>query len=122
MNTKERILNRARQVLTVLIAQIPSRVPSALGSVSEHVVHGVDMVCASFLKSKTADTLDLCVEVEEKDGQVSVFADLVRGGSGEILSEMTRIVISMDSDMETAVNLLEQYLRNQEDAIADGLR
>ena len=122
MSMQETIATQARRVLTQLVSDTVARVPSTRGSVSENLVRGVPTVCASFLKSLEADTVDLCVEIETVDGCVSVSADLVRGGSGEIFSEMTTVLIRKDMDMKAAVRTLEEYVRDQADAISAELR
>jgi hypothetical protein len=118
---QEAITAQVKQVLTQLVSQVAPRVPSTRGSVSENLVRGIPTVCASFLTSPEADTVDLCVEIEAVAGGVSVSADVVRGGTGEILSEMTQVTIFEGQNTEVAVRTLEEYVRDQSDVIVRAL-
>ena len=117
MSNQEIITTRVRQALTRLVSKVSAQVPSAFGSVSEHLVCGVPTVCASFLKSPEADTVDLCVQIEAVAGRLSVSADLVRGGSGEVFSEMPTVIIPENQNAEVALRTLEEYVQDQVDAI-----
>ena len=122
MSTQETIALHAKRMLMQLVSQIAEQVPSTICNENDQIVHLVRMVCASFLKSPVADTLDLCVEIQSDTDYVTVSADLVVGGSGRILSEMDAVTIRKDNDIKEAVDVLEEYVRSQANTIVAELK
>ena len=117
MTTNLMIVAYARQLLTGLTARVLARVPSALGNVSDNVVRGNVLVCSSFMSTRSANTVDLCIEIEVAEVANTVSADLVRGGSGEIISEMTPVTVIRDGVQTQVLGALDQYVRDMEDKI-----
>lgn len=136
MTLSDQVAARAQRVLTELVAQVTARVPAAWGRVEQHrslvaaapapstlvQPHNVvrTIVCASFLRSVRDNTLDLCVTIDRQPRVTAVTADLLRGGSGEILSECT-LEISSAADLQAAWPTLEQFLLAQADTITTDL-
>ena len=118
MNIQKVIISQSNRVLTQLVSQIAKELPSVICNVKEQIVHNTPIVCASFLKSSEADTVDLCVEIQTGTKYMTVSADLVVGGSGKILSEMTAVMIRKNTEIEGAMRVLEEYVQNQIDTIA----
>jgi hypothetical protein len=122
MTLQSTIAAHARSVQAELVARVLARVPSAGGSGSENTIRGNLLVCSSFLRTPSADTIDLCVEIANDGVAVAVSADLVRGGSGTVLSTMTTTrSVQDEAQIEVLLNAIDRYLRSQEDAIVDAL-
>jgi len=122
MTLQETVTERAKQALAQLVSQVIARVPTARANTSDNLVVGVPTVCASFLKSAQSETVDLCVNIRTTAGTVTISADLVQGGNGEVFSEMTAVTFASDQDAEVALRGLEVYVRNQAETIVRELR
>ena len=111
------LVTAAQRVLTQLVAHVNAQRPAARGTVSQFQLLGRTQVCASFLQSSTGQLLDLCVTITSHGGAMALAADVVRGGSGELLSELDPTVISDEMDLAAALRTLERYVWDQGDII-----
>ena len=89
-----------KQSLEMLRSRIKTLMPTTLCHIGETVVHDARQIHVSFLKTPQDETLDLCILLRLVGTQFVVTGDVVKGGSGEVLSELGPI-ISSEQEEET---------------------
>ena len=110
--------------LEALNDRIKFLVPTVVCVIEDRRVNDSSQVCASFMKTIQSDTLDLCIVLRWTGTDVMVSADLVRGGSGEVMSEMSPIKLSDQEggELNKLVDNIREYISSQEDKIIQNLR
>lgn len=124
MKPVEKISQATRNDLEVLCNRVKNLAPTVICNTGDSVVSASLQFYASFLKTKQSDTLDLCVLFKQTGAEVTISADLVKGGSGEILSEMLQIALSSQVTEEECDKVVEQirdYILSQEEEILEDL-
>lgn len=108
-----------------LAQRVGKRVPSSSCRVEQHQRGGTVLIGISALASPACESLDLFVELREPEvgesqvgGVMEVTADLVVGGSGDILAEMgaTRILLN-GRGSEAAGGALRKFLFGQQEML-----
>ena len=94
MISEEVIVKSIKQSLEILRNRIKTLIPTTLCHIGETVVHDTRQIHASFLKAPQDDTLDLCILLRSAGTMFVVTGDLVKGGSGDVLSELGPIASS----------------------------
>jgi len=111
-----------KQSLEMLRSRIKTLMPTTLCHIGETVVHDARQIHASFLKPPQDETLDLCILLRLAGTQFIVTGDVVKGGSGEVLSELGPII---SSEQEEETELFGQHIcrsiLDQEDTLIQAL-
>ncbi len=106
--------------LKVLRSQINLLLPSVICNVETATLHDSLQICASFLKTPQSDTIDLCVAFKQTATGIEVSADLVRGDSGTVLSEMHTILLphqKTEGEIDEFFVYVKKYILSQENSI-----
>jgi hypothetical protein len=122
--TSEEIVGKSiKQSLEALSNRIRTLMPTTICHIGETPIDDTRQIYASFLKTPQSDTLDLCVLLRPQGTQIVVSADLVKGGSGDVLSELGPVISpSQDMDAGGFEHHIAQYILAQEDALIQELR
>ena len=103
--TEDEMIEAIRGILDDLVGRVELRVPSAL-AVARY--DGAMQPYASFAASAASESIDLCVRLtRQSSGVVECTADLVRGGSGDVLDEMPSVTIRNVTDPADVRTMLE---------------
>ena len=94
MISEEVVVTSIKHSLETLRSRIKTLIPTTLCHIGEAVVHEARQIHASFLKTPQDETLDLCILLRLAGTQFIITGDVVKGGSGEVLSELGPIVSS----------------------------
>jgi len=123
MISEEVLVKSIKHSLGVLRSRIEILVPTALCQIAETVGHDARQMYASFLQTPQDDTLDLCILLRSAGKTYVVSGDLVRGGSGDVLSEMGPMTFSeQGEETEPFEQRICQYILEQEDTLVQELR
>jgi hypothetical protein len=123
MSSEEVVLKSIKQSLEILENHIKTLLPTTLCQIGETVVHDARQIHASFLKTPQDDTLDLCIFLQLAGTTLVVTGDLVKGGSGDVLSELGPIASSeQEEETEHFGQHICRYILDQEDALIRALR
>jgi hypothetical protein len=116
--TDDELIDAIRRALDELVARVRQRVPGAL-AVARY--DGAMQPYASFAASASAESFDLCVLLQRREGgAIGCTADLVRGGSGDILGEMLPVTLQGGQDTAGTKRLLDAvraFTSSQEDRV-----
>ncbi len=116
-------VNELRRGLETLKSRIKTLIPTTLCHIGEAVVHDARQIHASFLKTPQDETLDLCILLRFIGNTFVVSGDLVKGGSGKVLSEMEPITSpAQGEETEPFGQHICQYVLEQEDTLVKALR
>jgi hypothetical protein len=116
--TDDQLIEEIRSILGELVTRVKRRVPGTLA-----VARRDDAMqpCASFAASASSESLDLCFHIHRQGGEAIVCAaDLVRGGSGDILGEMSAVTRRGVTDAAGTKRLLDAaraFCDSQEDRV-----
>ena len=111
-----------KQSLEMLRSRMKTLMPTTLCHIGETVVHDARQMHASFLKTSQDETLDLCVLLRLAGTQFIVTGDVVKGGSGEVLSELGPIISSeQEEETEPFGQHIYRSILDQEDTLIQGL-
>ena len=123
MISEEVVVKSVKQSLEILRSRIKTLMPTTLCHIGETIVHDARQIHASFLKTPQDDTLDLCILLRPVGTEFVITGDLVKGGSGDVLSELGPIA---SSERESKTEPFEQhvcrYILDQEDTLIQALR
>ena len=123
MISEEVVVKTIKQSLEMLGSRIKTLMPTTLCHIGEMVVHDTRQIHASFLKTPQDDTLDLCILLRLAGTQFIVTGDVVKGGSGDVLSELGPIVSSeQEEETEPFRQHICRYILDQEDTLIQALR
>jgi len=123
MISEEVVVTSIKHSLETLRSRIKTLIPTTLCHIGEAVVHDARQIHASFLKTPQDETLDLCILLRLAGTTFVVSGDLVRGGSGDVLSEMDPITSpEQGEDTEPFGQHICQYILEQEDTLVKALR
>jgi len=123
MISEEVVVKSIKQSLEILGSHIKTLMPTTLCHIGETVVHDARQIHASFLKTPQDDTLDLCILLRSAGTKFVVTGDLVKGGSGDVLSELGPIASSeREEETEHFGQRIYRYILDQEDALIRALR
>ena len=120
MKMEENVSQVIRDSLESLCNQIETLVPTAICSAGDMTVNESLQIYASFLKTPQSETLDLCVVLKHTETGFLVSADLVKGGTGKVLSEITPLVVSSQARATEIDGFLEdirRFIFSQQDKI-----
>jgi hypothetical protein len=101
------------------VERVREAVPGASANFFEVKRDGVAHLCASSLATPSADTVDLCLEVRVAHGRLVVAADLVVGGTGEVLGSLDDAVAMPGGQLPVA---FVDFIDEQERRIIDRLK
>lgn len=122
-------LEQAIAEVVVALNELCSRVklahPKAFCQVGEMSATEPVQAYASFLADPAAESIDICIYFRQADETLEIFGDLVRGGSGEVLSEF-----SGETPTDTAghgvtswdIAAVRSYILSQEETVCEILR
>lgn len=123
MKSEEIVAQAVRNRLESLSSRIKALLPTTICNIGDIIVSDSLQIYASFLKTPQSNTLDLCFLLKPTRENVVVSADLVKGGSGDVLSEMSPIISpSQENKFERFVNHIDEYILSQEDNLIQELR
>jgi len=123
MISEDVVVKSIKQSLEMLRNRIKTLMPTTLCHIGETVVHDARQMHASFLKTSQDETLDLCILLWLAGTQFIVTGDVVKGGSGEVLSELGPIVSSERGDeAEPFGQNVYRSILEQEDILIQALR
>ena len=122
MISEEVVVKSIKQSLEILGSHIKMLMPTTFYHIGETVVHDARQIHASFLKTPQDDTLDLCILLRLAGTKFVVTGDLVKGGSGDVLSELGPIASSAQEETEHFGQHICRYILDQEDALIRALR
>lgn len=123
MISEEVLVKSIKHSLRALKGRIEILVPTALCHIAETVGHDARQIYASFLKTPQDDTLDLCILLRSVGTTRVVSGDLVKGGSGDVLSEIGPMTFSeYEEKTEPFEQHICQYILEQEDPLVQALR
>ena len=123
MISEEVITKSIKQSLEILGNHIKTLMPTTLCHIGETVVHDARQIHASFLKTPQDETLDLCILLRLAGTTFVVSGDLVKGGSGDVLSEMEPITSpEQGEETEPFEQHICQYILEQKDTLVKALR
>jgi hypothetical protein len=105
----------------MLRSRIKTLMPTTLCHIGETVVHDARQIYASFLKTPQDETLDLCILLRLAGTQVIVTGDVVKGGSGEVLSELGPIISEQEEETESFGQHIYRSILGQEDTLIQAL-
>lgn len=124
MKTVERMTQVIANRLATLGNQIETLIPTAICSVGDTRADDSLQIYASFLKTVQSESLDLCVLLKRIATGAVISADLVRGGSGEVLTEMPPITLldrCRESEFDRIANYIGEYISAQSETIVQDL-
>lgn len=122
MISEEALVKSIKHSLGMLRSRIKVLVPTALCHIAETAGHDARQIYASFLKTPQDDTLDLCILLRSAGTTCVVSGDLVKGGSGDVLSEMGPMTISeQGEETEPFEQRICQYILEQEGTLVQEL-
>jgi hypothetical protein len=123
MISEDVVVKSIKQSLEMLRNRIKTLMPTTLCHIGETVVHDARQIHASFLKTPQEETLDLCILLRLAGTQFIVTGDVVKGGSGDVLSELGPIVFSEHEEAtEPFGQHIYRYILDQEDTLIQALR
>ena len=123
MISEEFVVTSIKHSLETLRSRIKTLIPTTLCHIGEAVVHDARQIHASFLKTPQDETLDLCILLRLAGTTFVVSGDLVKGGSGDVLSEMEPITSpEQGEETEPFEQHICQYILEQEDTLVKALR
>ena len=123
MISEDVIVKSIKQSLEILGNHIKTLMPTTLCHIGETVVHDARQIHASFLKTPKDETLDLCILLRLAGTQFIITGDVVKGGSGEVLSELGPIVSSeREEETEPFGQQIYRSILEQEDTLIQALR
>ena len=123
MISEEVVVTSIKHSLETLRSRIKTLIPTTLCHIGEAVVHDARQIHASFLKTPQDETLDLCILLRLAGTTFVVSGDLVKGGSGDVLSEMEPITSpAHGKETEPFGQHICQYILEQEDTLIKALR
>ncbi len=123
MISEEVVVTSIKHSLETLRSRIKTLIPTTLCHIGEAVVHDARQIHASFLKTPQDETLDLCILLRLAGTTFVVSGDLVKGGSGDVLSEMEPITSpEQGEETEPFEQHICQYILEQEDTLVKALR
>ena len=123
MISEDVVVKSITQSLEMLRSRIKTLMPTMLCHIGETVVHDARQIHASFLKTPHDETLDLCILLRLAGTQFIVTGDVVKGGSGEVLSELGPIVSSeREEESEPFGQHICRSILEQEDTLVQALR
>ena len=123
MISEEVVVTSIKHSLETLRSRIKTLIPTTLCHIGEAVVHDARQIHASFLKTPQDETLDLCILLRLAGTTFVVSRDLVKGGSGDVLSEMEPITSpAQGEETEPFGQHIGQYILEQEDTLVKALR
>ena len=123
MISEEVVVTSIKHSLETLRSRIKTLIPTTLCHIGEAVVHDARQIHASFLKTPQDETLDLCILLRLAGTTFVVSGDLVKGGSGDVLSEMEPITSpAQGEETEPFEQHICQYILEQEDTLVKALR
>jgi hypothetical protein len=123
MTSEEVIMKSIRSSLETLSKRIKAVNPTTICHIGETTINDARHMYASFLKTPQSDTLDLCVLLQPAGTQVVVSADLVMGGSGDVLSELGPVTSpGHDGEAEPCEYHITRYILAQEGMLLQELR
>src|SRR6266571_8629526 len=94
MISEEVVVTSIKHSLETLKSRIKTLIPTTLCHIGEAVVYDARQIHASFLKTPQDETLALCILLRLAGTTFVVSGDLVKGGSGDVLSELGPIISS----------------------------
>ena len=123
MISEEVVVTSIKHSLETLRSRIQTLISTTLCHIGEAVVHDARQMHASFLKTPRDETLDLCILLRLAGTTFVVSGDLVKGGSGDVLSEMEPITSpAQGEETEPFGQHICQYILEQEDTLVKALR
>ena len=123
MISEEVVVTSIKHSLETLRSRIKTLIPTTLCHIGEAVVHEARQIHASFLKTPQDETLDLCILLRLAGTTFVVSGDLVKGGSGDVLSEMEPITSpEQGEETEPFEQHICQYILEQKDTLVKALR
>ena len=123
MISEEVVVTSIKHSLETLRSRIKTLIPTTLCHIGEAVVHDARQIHASFLKTPQDETLDLCILLRLAGTTFVVSGDLVKGGSGDVLSEMEPITSpEQGEETEPFEQHICQYILEQKDTLVQALR
>ncbi len=123
MISEEVVVTSIKHSLETLRSRIKTLIPTTLCHIGEAVVHDARQIHASFLKTPQDETLDLCILLRLAGTTFVVSGDLVKGGSGDVLSEMEPITSpEQGEETEPFEQHICQYILEQKDTLVKALR
>jgi hypothetical protein len=123
MISEDVVVKSIKQSLEMLRNRIKTLMPTTLCHIGETVVHDVRQIHASFLKTPQDETLDLCILLRLAGTQFIITGDVVKGGSGEVLSELGPIVSSeREEETEPFGQHIYRSILEQEGTLIQALR
>ena len=108
MTTIERVTTLLRDELEDVSRRVLGHVPNSTCNIRKHQRGTTVHLCASFLASQDAETLDLCAEVSPRGSSGQIAVDLVVGGAGDVLAEIGPILFDWaDKELSLPNDVLE---------------
>jgi hypothetical protein len=121
--TNDELIEEIRELLDELVDRVRQRVPDVLAGAR---YDGAMQPYASFAATASSESLDLCVVLRPRqDGAIECIADLVAGGTGDVLAEMATVVCTGATDVKGTKRLLaavRAFCASQEDRVVGQLR
>jgi hypothetical protein len=123
MKAQDEATQAVKGSLETLNDRIKFLVPTVICVIEDRRVNDSYQVCASFMRTTQSDTLDLCIVLRWTGTDVVASADLVRGGSGEVVSEMPPVKLpgQRGGELNRLINNIREYILSQEDKIVQNL-
>ena len=123
MIPEEVIIKAIKDSLEILRSRIKTLLPMTLCHIGETVFHDTRQMHASFLKTPQDETLDLCILLRLAEAEVIVSGDLVKGGNGDVLSELEPLASSaQEAEAKHFEQHINQYILAQEAMLMQELR
>src|SRR5215471_15031502 len=123
MISEDVVVKSIKQSLDMLRSRIKTSMPTTLCHIGETVMHDARQMHASFLRTPQDETLDLCILLRLAGKQFIVTGDVVKGGSGEVLSELGPIISSeREEETEAFGQHIYRSILEQEDTLIQALR
>lgn len=125
MNSVEQAVAAVVLALEELCRRVKSAERGTLCQVGELGATEPVQVYASFLANTSAESLDLCIYFHQTIGKLNVSGDLVRGGSGEVLSEFSDVGLTVATEDGTErwdIAPVRSYIVSQEEKVLEVLR
>ena len=123
MISEDVVVKSIKQSLETLKSRIKTLMPTTLCHIGETVVNDARQMHASFLKTPQDETLDLCILLRLAGAQFIVTGDVVKGGSGEVLSELGPIVSpEREEESEPFGQHICRSILEQENTLIQALR
>ncbi len=124
MRIEEKVTQAIVHDLQTLSPHAKSLLPSVICNIETATLKESLQICASFLKTRQSETVDLCIVFRRTDIGIAASADLVRGKSGIILSEMPSILLPHQETAEEFDRFsvyVKEYILSQESTIIQEL-